>query len=223
MPLKAEHLNVLWPLFPLLIATSLWLGVKAGGDNLLKNKTAAPSGMGSLERAGSLDEARKVMESWNREVPEGRTQAEIEDQSTFSRLLSNDGRKLTEVAKRSLVFDLCFIVLYTTSLAVACLLAATEIAVRRRKQKQFSLVKLGIYLAGSQILTAAFDLFEDLALWRMLKNSSSEIWPLLAYGCSIAKYAVIAISLAYILTAFIFWLFEAKQRRAGAKPHPVRA
>src|ERR1044072_826799 len=102
MPLRDKHLVILWPLFPALIAFGFWFGVKAGGDNLLKNKTAL-SGIGSLERAGNVKQAQWIIESWNYKAPDSRTQSEIEHPNFISSILSNDGRMLTEVAKRSLV------------------------------------------------------------------------------------------------------------------------
>src|SRR5215510_3350628 len=220
MPLRDELLSILWPLFPVLIAISLWFGVKAGGDNLLRNKTAI-SGIGSLERAGTVDEARKIISSWNQRAPERRSQIEIKNESFLSRFLSNDGRMLTSVARRSLIFDLFFIVFYTSVMAAACLLAATEIALRRDKQKS-RLVSLGIKLAYIQLLTAGADLIEDVALWRMLSNSTSRLWPWLAYVCSWTKYALVATSLVYILLAFIFWVVD-NRRHPAIKPSPAIA
>jgi hypothetical protein len=220
MPLQDKHLSILWPLFPVLIAISIWFGVKAGGDKLLKNQTAR-SGIGSLERAGSLQEAQKVIASWNHVAPERRTPREIENSNFLTRILSNDGRLLTSIARRSLVFDLFFILFYTSALAVACLLASTEIAVRRNKTES-RLVALGIRLAYFQILTGGFDGLEDLALWRMLQGSVCPFWPPFAYVCSVVKYILIAASLLYVLIACIFWVIDHKQHQAS-KPRAVTA
>lgn len=219
MPLQDKHLGVLWPLFPVLIAIGLWFGVKAGGDNLLKTPEAR-QGIGSLERAGSIDEAQKIIASWNQMAPERRTPREIENANFLARIISNDGRMLTSVAKRSLVFDLFFILFYTSTLAVACLLAATEIAVRRRNSES-RLVSLGIRLAYLQVVTGSMDVLENLGLWRMLENSTSAFWPRLAYACSIAKYALIIISLLYVFIAYIFWIIDHKQN--STKPGSVWA
>jgi hypothetical protein len=226
MPLQDTHLSVLWPLFPVLIAIGLWFGVKAGGDNLLKNRSA-PSGIGSLERAGSVHETQKVIATWNHMVPERRTPREIVQANFLAKIISNDGRMLTDVAKRSLVFDLFFILFYATTLAVACLLAATEIAVRRRNGAS-RLVSVGIRLAYLQLLTASLDVIEDFALWRMLKNSMltnsiPAFWPELAYACSIAKYGLIAITLIYVFIAFVFWIIDHKQPQSSKPRATVTA
>jgi hypothetical protein len=212
MPLRDKHLSILWPLFPALIAISFWFGVKAGGDNLLRNKTAL-SGIGSLERAGSPEQAQWVIQSWKHRVPDGRPPSETEHQRWISSVLSNDGRMLTEVAKRSLVFDLFFIFFYSTSMAVACLLAAAEISVRRPKENSY-LVAIGIRLAYVQILTASVDVVEDFALWQMLSGSTFRFWPWLAFTCSIGKYILLTISLSYVCIAFVFWVLDHKRKRS---------
>ena len=219
MPLRDKHLSILWPLFPALIAISFWFGVKAGGDNLLKNDTAR-SGIGSLERAGSVEQAQWIIQSWKDKAPDRRTQSEIESPHLLSSMLSHDGRILTEVAKRSLVFDLFFIIFYSCTMAVACLLAATQIAVRGPK-KGSRLVAYGLRLAYAQILTATFDMMEDFALWRMLSGSMSKVWPLIAYGCSIAKYLLLATSLMYVFVAFVFWVMDHRRHPSIKRATPA--
>ena len=212
MPLQDKHLVILWPLFPVLIAISLWFGVKAGGDNLLKNRTAR-SGIGSLERARTVEQAQWIIKSWDHRAPDSRTQSQLESQNHLAALLSNEGRLRTDIARRSLVFDLFFIVFYASALAAACLLAATEIAIRRHKERS-PLVSLGIRLAYMQIITAGFDVLENVGLWRMLSGSTARFWPLLSYVCSIAKYSLVAVSLIYIMLAFIFWVIDLQQQPA---------
>lgn len=208
--MREGYLSILWPLLPVLIAISCWFGVKAGGDNLLQNDTAR-SGIGSLERAGTVKEAQAIIDSWKHQVPERRSQADIEKQYAVSRWFSNQSRMLTEVAKRSLLFDLFFIVFYASAVAVACLLAATEIHCRSRKPKR-RLVALGMKLARLQIVTAGFDLIENAALWRMLSAPLSNPWPWIAYVSSIAKFTLLAVSLFYVFIAFVFWVIDHRRR-----------
>ena len=208
--MREGYLSILWPLLPVLIAISCWFGVKAGGDDLLQNDTAR-SGIVSLELAGSVNEAQAIVDSWKHQVPERRSQADITEQNAVSRWFSNQGRTLTEVARRSLLFDLFFIVFYSSVVAVACLLAATEIHCRSRKPRP-RLVALGMQLARVQIVTAGFDLIENIALWRMLSASLSNPWPWIAYVSSIAKFTLVAVSLFYIFIAFVFWVIDHRRR-----------
>lgn len=101
-------------------------------------------------------------------------------------------------------------------MAVACLLAAVEIAVRRRKENS-RLVAIGIRLAYVQILTASVDVLEDFALWRMLSGSILRFWPWIAFTCSISKYILLAISLSYVCVAFVFWVMDHKRKHSRAR------
>ncbi len=208
--MRERYLSILWPLLPVLIAISCWFGVKAGGDNLLENDTAR-SGIGSLQRARSVQEAQAIVDSWQHQVPERRSQADIDKQYAVTRWFSNQGRMLTEVAKRSLLFDLFFILFYTSVVAVACLLAATEIHCRSRKPKP-RLVGVGLRLARLQFLTIGFDLIENIAVWRMLSAPVSSPWPWIAYHSSVAKFTVLAVSLFYVFIAFVFWVIDHRRR-----------
>jgi hypothetical protein len=191
LPLKYLRSSALWPAVALLIALNLWLGIKAGGDRLLTN-TVATQGIVSLETAGSAERAGAIILSWTK---------------------TPDGISLRSVALHSLIYDGFFIIFYTITLALGCFIAAGIIEVRHRKLKDLGLVKLGLILARLQVLTAALDFLEDIALWRMLSNSTSSLWPSLARWCAIPKFALIAVSLLYILLAFIFRLGESHQRR----------
>jgi hypothetical protein len=198
-----------------LIAISCWFGVKAGGDNLLQNDIAR-NGIVSLACAGSINEAQAIIDSWKHQVPVRRSQADIEKQNVVWRWFSNQGRFLTDVARRSLLFDLFFIVFYASAMVVACLLAATEIHCRSRKPRP-RLVALGVQLARLQIVTASFDLMENVALWRMLSAPLSNPWPWIAYVSSIAKFTLLAVSVVYIFIAFFFWVVDHRRRPVGRR------
>jgi hypothetical protein len=192
LPLKYLRSSVLWSVVALLIAINLWLGIKAGGDNLLNNLTA-PRGIISLETTGSVESARKIIQSWNKNTP-----GEI---------------PLRSIALRSLIYDYIFIVFYTFTLALVCLIAAGVFNANHEKLNRLGLVKLGVGLARLQIVTAALDAIENIALWRMLRDSTLSIWPLLARWCALPKFGLIAVSFIYILLAFIFWIGESHKRK----------
>lgn len=190
----------------MLIAISCWFGVKANGDNLLENDVAR-RGIVSLELAGSVNQAQLIINSWQYKVPERRSDDEVKKQGRIFRAFTNQGRMVTDVAKRSLIFDLFFISFYASAMAVACLLAATEIHCRSRKPKP-RLVALGMRLALLQLATAAFDVAENFALWRMLSGSVRNPWPWIAYGFAAAKFTLLGVSIVYIFVAFGFWLVD---------------
>ena len=187
---KCLNSPFLWPAIALVIAINLWLGIKAGGDNLLENPTAR-WGIVSLEMAGTVDKAKAILQGWARKSPEG--------------------IPLRTIALRSLIYDCVFLVLYTATLAMACLIAAALIDTRHPKLARMGLAKMGRGLAHLQGVVAALDTVENIALWRMLRASGSYVWPALAKSCAVPKFALIAITSTYILIVFVVRLGEAKQ------------
>jgi hypothetical protein len=188
--------KALWPGIALVIAINLWLGVKAGGDGLLQN-VDAPNGIVSLELAGNFDRATLIVQSWPRKSPEGIS--------------------LRPIAVHSLIYDCFFMVLYTTTLALACLIAATVIESSHPKMKQFGLTRLGTALARVQVLVLTLDATEDFAMWRTIRGSPSHFWPILATSCAVPKFILIGLSSAYILFAFVVRMSETNPRTRTAK------
>ena len=193
---KCLDSTALWPAIALVIAINLWLGIKAGGDNLLENSNAR-WGIVSLEMAGSADRAKVILQSWNRRSPEGTL--------------------LRAIALRSLVYDYFFMVFYTATLAMASLIAATLIETRHPKLKRLGLTKLGTAFAHTQIVILVLDAVENIALWRMFQPSGSYVWPVLAKSCAIPKFGLIAVTFAYILFVFVIRLGESKQRTRNTR------
>jgi len=183
----------LWPAIALVIAINLWLGIKAGGDNLLENPIAR-WGIVSLEVAGTTDRTKAILQSWAPKSPEG--------------------IQLRTIALRSLIYDCVFLVLYTATLAMACLIAATLIETRHPKLARMGFATLGRGLAHLQGVVAALDTVENIALWRILRVRASGfyVWPVLAKSCAIPKFGLIAAACTYILFVFVVRLGETKQR-----------
>ncbi|MDX6574650.1 MAG: hypothetical protein QOE96_603 [Blastocatellia bacterium] len=189
---KCLNSPFLWPAIALVIAINLWLGIKAGGDNLLEIPPAARWGIVSLEMAGTVDKAKAILQVWARKSPEG--------------------IPLRTIALHSLIYDCGFLVLYTATLAMACLISATLIDTRHPKLARMGLAKLGRGLAHLQGVVAALDTVENIALWRILRSSGLYVWPALAKACAVPKFALIAITFTYILVVFVVRLGEIKQR-----------
>jgi hypothetical protein len=198
---KCLNSTFLWPAIALVIAINLWLGIKAGGDNLLENPSAR-WGIVSLEMAGTTERTKVILQSWTRKSPEGTPLRPI---------------TLSDIASRSLIYDYFFMIFYTGTLAMACLISATVIETRHQKLKSLGFTTLGTALARMQVLILILDALENIALWRMLRGSGSDIWPVLAKACAIPKFGLIAATLAYILFVFVIRLGESKQRTRNTR------
>src|SRR5206468_9268142 len=59
--------------------------------------------------------------------------------------------------------------------------------------------RLGRILAWSQIVAAALDVAENLALWRMSSERVVRPWPLVASLCAWPKCAIIAAGILFVL------------------------
>jgi hypothetical protein len=153
-----------WPTLALLLALTLWLGTQAGGDRRLYSRNVSPRGLLSLERAGDLERAQKIMAFWDRWV--GR-QNVIE--SLDIRLIA--------------LYLLC----YSAMLALACVIAADRLdSIGRlivaefpdgRRKRLFThlkgtVVRLGDMLSWAQWLVVVVGLSEKLLLIGMLNPDS---------------------------------------------------
>ncbi len=156
----------------LLILSALTL-VMLGAFRILDRplQTAvAPSGIVSFELAGTLEAAQAIVASWDQ-------QAQL-------------------LAAFGLGLDYLFMPLYSTTIALACVVAASGPWRSRR-----SLAVVGLWLAWGLWFAAALDAVENYALLRVLLGSESSGWPALARGCAVGKFTLILAGLLYALLA----------------------
>ncbi len=198
IPVKSAR----WPGLALLLALTFWLGAKAGGDGLLYNKYVAPYGIVSLELAGNDQSASNIMSFWDRW----------------------GGRK---IARDSLRYDYFFLAFYSTTIALACTMAA-EVFYRRaakvsrfrsRNQAQQSisrpnnwltLGKLGIALAWAQWVAALSDALENVGLTHLLSGSLTSSsgwvrWSHLVWWCAVSKLTLVFLGIAYASAGALVW------------------
>lgn len=173
-----------WPLLALLLALSLWLGTKAGADGYLYNSQIAPDGIVSLEMAGNAADAHRIIRFW-------------------------DLWGARDAARYSIRFDYVFLVFYSATIALACIMAAPLMGKGRLWHK-----RLGYVLAWAQWLAALFDAGENVALLKMLSASGfGNTWPVIARWCAIPKFALILAGVAYVLVTSLVWhAFWSKSR-----------
>jgi hypothetical protein len=138
--------------------------------------TAAPSGIISYELAGSVQNAQQIIDSWDQDA---RLHAAF-----------------------SLGFDYLFMVLYSTTIAFACLWGARVLQARRIPGEN-----IGILLAWGMWLAAIFDGIENIALSLILFNTPAAPWPQVAQICAAAKFLLIFLGLVFTFFALIvrYW------------------
>lgn len=101
------------------------------------------------------------------------------------------------VAAFSLGIDYLFLVCYSTLFALGCLWAANKV-----------LAPVGLLLAWGQWLAALLDASENTALLAMIFGAPTDTLAATARWCSISKFTLIALGLAYIAVGAIAGIIE---------------
>jgi hypothetical protein len=168
----------------------LWLVVTTLGVMVCLNLVsgplvtpASPQGIISFELAGSSERAAQILASW----------------SENTRLRAAFG----------LGFDYLFMLAYSTTLSLACVMAGGVL-----RDRALPLASLGIPLAWGQWLAALFDAIENVALTAILFNQPIDPWPRLAQICASLKFVLIFLGLVYAFLGLIFHL-QAPRAKAG--------
>jgi hypothetical protein len=152
-------------LFVALLALTLGVaGALRSLDDALRTADA-PNGIVSFELAGSVERAGRIVASWN------------------------EAAQLR--AAFGLGLDFLFLLLYSTTIAWACLWAM------ERLRGVGALAALGLPLAWGQGCAAVLDAVENVALWLVLVGPVVDPWPRLAQVCAVPKFALVFAGLLY--------------------------
>jgi hypothetical protein len=121
----------------------------------------APLGIVSFELAGDFFLAQRMAESWG---PTGQVYAGL-----------------------NLGLDYLFMVAYSSTIALGCVLVARSFSPR-----------VGLLLAWAQFGAAMLDAVENYALIQVLLGSQQASWPTVARWCAIPKFLIVAAGLVYV-------------------------
>ena len=157
--------------WPLLGATFVVNASLAWIGAPLANETA-PAGIITYEFVGDVATAERVLDSWS---PTVRARAAF-----------------------SLGLDYLFLVLYSATIAVACLMTGDVLRSRR-----WPLAPLAPGFAGAQWVAAGADAVENAALLAMLLGAVADPWPRLAWICAALKFTLVAAGVLYSLVGLI--------------------
>ena len=127
---------------------------------------AAPLGIVSFEFAGNLPNAEKIIGSW--------------------------GQEERIYAGLSLGLDYLFLVLYSCTIALGCIMMS------RGMMTEF-FASAGAILAWAQFAAAFLDSVENFALIKLLLGSGEAIWPRLAFWCAGPKFFIVGAGLVYVV------------------------
>jgi hypothetical protein len=130
---------------------------------------AGAPGIVGFELAGSEDRAVEILADWG-----------------------EDG---TDAAKASLWLDYAYIVAYGTFLILAA--GATRDLARRRGWDRMA--SFGLAAAPLAAAAAVFDAIENVGLLLAVNEHGGALAPRLAQVCAIVKFALLAVTIAYLL------------------------
>lgn len=153
---------VFWGLFT---ATVIWMIVMQAVGAPLINPTA-PVGIVTWELAGNADRAREIIASWD--------------------------YRAQSFAALGLGLDYVFMLLYSTTVGLACIWAGENLHKRRWPLENF-----GVGLAWGQWAAAILDGLENIGLILVLLGSAAAPWPELARFCALGKFALLFAGLGY--------------------------
>ncbi|HSD23171.1 MAG TPA: hypothetical protein VLB79_02465 [Solirubrobacterales bacterium] len=122
-------------------------------------------------------------------------------------ILADWGDQGTDAAKASLWIDYAYILAYGTFLVLAAS-ATRDLARRRgwRRMTAFGAAAIGFAVAG-----AAFDAIEDVGLLLAVNENGGDFAPRLSQICASLKFALLAVTIAYLLAGLLLRL---RARRA---------
>jgi hypothetical protein len=117
-------------------------------------------------------------------------------------ILADWGESGTDAAKASLWIDYGYIVVYATFLILAAV-ATRELAERRGWSR---MAAFGVAVVPFAAAAAAFDAIEDVGLLLAVNGRGGDLAPRLGQFCAIAKFALLAVTIAYLLAGLVLRL-----------------
>ena len=117
-------------------------------------------------------------------------------------ILADWGESGTDAAKASLWIDYGYIVVYATFLILAAV-ATRELAERRGWSR---MAAFGVAVVPFAAAAAAFDAIEDVGLLLAVNGTGGDLAPRLGQVCAIAKFALLAVTIAYLLAGLVLRL-----------------
>jgi len=147
----------------------------------------APAGIVSFELAGDLQTSNTIIDSWNEQI----------------RIFAGLGLGL----------DFLFLLLYSTTLALACSIIKYSLTLRKPIFSMF-----GTLVIWSALIAGVCDGIENIALIKLLLGSQSQLWPMLANVFAITKFILIAMALIYIVWGSVANRLIGSRKNNNASP-----
>jgi len=111
-----------------------------------------------------------------------------------------------DAAQMAHYLDFPYLVAYALALSAACVVLGARAADRGRAR----IAAIGSRVAWLAVIAAALDAVEDVAILLVLDGRTEQPWPAIAFGCSVLKFAMLAVVIVYLVAGLVI------TRRASA-------
>ena len=150
-----------------LVCTIAWMIMMGSAIKPLNSKQIV-----SFELAKTTEAATKIIREW-------------------------DERDLIPNARKSIYLDFVFLILYSASIAIGCVVLSAF-------TRNSFLVHLGSWLSKIVPLAGIFDVVENLAMLKSLSGKVTMLPVFIAYWFALLKFLIVIISLHFVLGCLIF-------------------
>lgn len=177
---QKTRVRVFWTLFSLTIIMLVVMQI----TNLPLKTDAAPAGIITFELVGTYEGAQSIIRSWEGES------------STWAGL--------------NMGLDFLFLILYSTSIALACFLISDMFGVEHPVQRS-----LAHYMGWGALLAGFLDILENIALILLLTGSELTCLPIWAKWLAIPKFILVILSLVVVVNGVLSAIQISRKRRAA--------
>lgn len=136
-------------------------------------------------------------------APAGIISYEFSRDTAGANLILNSWDNLTkQYAALNLGLDYLFMPAYAITIALACIWVGQAMGGRA--------YKTALWLAWGQWLAALLDAIENIALLKMLLDTTAAPYPQLAYWCATLKFALVILGIIFVLVGLAYRLFSSR-------------
>lgn len=116
-----------------------------------------------------------------------------------------------EAAQFNITIDFLYLLAYGFALSIGCAVA------RLWWQRRSALLgRVGAALTWLMLVAALSDACENAMLWHMLHDTTNTLWPTLARGFALVKFALLGVGLLYIMTGAFSRIGQRRHHRRAA-------
>lgn len=126
------------------------------------------------------------------------------DTQQANAILDSWDNQAKQYAALNLGLDYLFMPAYATAIGLAAIWVGQAIGGRTHS--------FGVWLAWGQWLAALLDAAENVALIKMLLDTTAAPWPQIAYWCAAVKFALVLLGLLFVLVGAIYFRLPNKAK-----------